>query len=82
MNAEQMKPERRCQSKTASWRQCAVFLAILFVSAAVCGAIGGVIGAAVHGPNPGDWGVAAGAGFAVGAGLAPYIMMALFGERD
>src|SRR5829696_1124712 len=81
MNAEPMKPTKRCESGTASRRQCAVFLAIVFVSAAVGGAIGGVIGSAIHGPNPGDWGVAAGVGFAVGAGLAPYITMALFSER-
>ena len=81
MNAEQMKPTQRCQSGTAIWRQCAVFLAIMFVSASVCGAIGSVVGAAVYGPNPGEWGTAAGVGFAVGAGLAPYMTMALFRER-
>lgn len=79
MNAE--RPTKRCQLGTASWHQCAVFLAIVFVSAGVGGAIAGVIGSAMYGPNPGDWGVASGVGFAVGAGLAPYITMALFGER-
>lgn len=82
MNAAPMKPTKRCQSESASWRQCAVFLVILFVSASVCGAFGGVIGAVINGPNPGEWGFAASMGFAVGAGLTPYLTMALFRDHD
>lgn len=82
MNAEQMKPTKCCQSGRAIWRQCSFGLAIMFVSATVGGAIGGLIGSAMYGPYPADWGAAAGVGFAAGAGIWSFVTMApLFRER-
>lgn len=82
MSAEQMKTTQCCQSGIPIWRQCAVALAIMFVSATVGGAIGGGTGAAMYGPFPADWGVAASIGFAAGAGTSSLITMApLFRER-
>jgi hypothetical protein len=77
MNTERTTLAGSCQGG-ATGRQCVAFLVTLFVCTAVLGAIGGVIGVALYGPNPGEWGVVASLGFAVGAGLAPYLTMNLF----
>lgn len=69
MNTEQKQPRKLRQSGTVIWRQCAVFLAFMFLSATVGGAIGGAIGAGLFGPHPADWGYAAATGFAAGVYL-------------
>lgn len=77
MSTEQTKPTKRCRLETGFGVRVAVGLAIILVSAAVCGAIGAVIGAAINDMAACAWGVAA------GAGLGSVIMMAtVFRERS
>jgi len=76
MSTEQTKSKRRCRSEAGFGARVAIGLAIIFVSAAVCGAIGAVVGSAMNDMVACAWGVAA------GAGLGSVIMMAtVFRER-